>query len=102
MYQPRSQTIPMSLLQFPTDNWTDFLLFAEFAPNIRMHSATRQSPFFVWYGFQPEFIPPINFATYLPAMKDCLKALDQMRQEVSATLQLAAEVMKQNGPTSAS
>jgi hypothetical protein len=51
---------------FQQDNWTDLLPFAEFAHNIRTHGATGQSPFFVWYGFQPEFIPPIDFLPIYP------------------------------------
>jgi hypothetical protein len=43
---------------FQQNNWVDLLPFAEFAHNVRAHSATGQSPFQVWYGFQPEFIPP--------------------------------------------
>jgi transposase InsO family protein len=87
---------------FQQDNWTELLPFAEFAHNVRVHNAIGQSPFFVWYGFQPEFIPPINFATHLPAAEERLKALEQMRREVSAALQLAAEVMKRKGPLHAS
>jgi hypothetical protein len=87
---------------FQQDNWVDLLPFAEFAHNVRAHSATGQSPFQVWYGFQPEFIPPVNFATHLPAVEDRLKALDQVRREVSAALQVATEVMKRKGPLSAS
>jgi transposase InsO family protein len=87
---------------FQQDNWVDLLPFAEFAHNVRAHSATGQSPFQVWYGFQPEFIPPVNFATHLPAVEDRLKALDQVRREVSAALQVATEVMKHKGPLSAS
>jgi len=79
---------------FQQDNWAELLPFAEFAHNVRKHSATGQSPFQVWYGFQPEFIPPVNFATHLPTVEDCLKVLDQIRHEVSATLQVATEVMK--------
>jgi hypothetical protein len=87
---------------FQQDNWTELLPFAEFAHNVRAHAATGHSPFQIWYGFQPEFIPPINFATHLPAVEDRLKALEQVRREVSAALQVAAEVMKRKGPTSAS
>jgi hypothetical protein len=83
---------------FQQDNWADLLPFAEFAHNIRAHSATGKSPFQVWYGFQPEFNPPVNFASRLPAVEDRLKALDQIRHEVSAALQVATEVMKQKGP----
>ena len=58
-----------------------------------------QSPFQVWYSFQPEFIPPVNFASRLPTIKDRLKALDQICCEVSAALQVATEVIKRKGPT---
>jgi len=87
---------------FQQDNWAKLLPFAEFAHNVRKHSATGQSLFQVWYGFQPEFIPPVNFATHLPAVEDRLKVLDQIRREVSATLQVATEVMKCKGPVSTS
>jgi hypothetical protein len=84
---------------FQQDNWADLLLFAKFAHNIQAHSATGRSLFQVWYSFQPEFIPPINFASRLPTIKDRLKALDQIRRKVSAALQVTTEVMKQKGPT---
>jgi len=87
---------------FQQDNWAELLPFAEFAHNVRKHSATGQSPFQVWYGFQPEFIPPVNFATHLPVVEDRLKVLDQIRHEVSAALQVATEVMKRKGPVFAS
>jgi hypothetical protein len=87
---------------FQQDNWADLLPFTEFAHNVRAHSATNHSPFKIWYGFQPEFIPPVNFATHIPAVEERLKALDQIRQEVSAALQVAVEVMKRKGPLSAS
>ena len=87
---------------FQQDNWTNLLPFAEFAHNVRTHSATGKSPFQIWYGFQPEFIPPVNFATHIPTVEERLKALDQIRCEVSAALQVAAEVMKRKGPTTPS
>lgn len=70
----------------------------EFAHNARSHSATGQSPFKIWYGFQPEFMPPVNFATTIPTVEDRLRSLDQIRSEVTAALKVAAEVMKRSGP----
>ena len=83
---------------FQADNWADLLPFMEFAHNARSHSATGQSPFKVWYGFQPEFMPPVNFATTIPTVEDRLRTLDQIRSEVTAALKVAAEVMKRSGP----
>jgi hypothetical protein len=70
----------------------------EFAHNARTHSATGHSPFQVWYGYQPDFIPPLNFATTIPTVEDRLRSLDQIRNEVTAALKVAAETMKRSGP----
>src|SRR5712691_194812 len=64
----------------------------EFAHNARQHSATGRSPFEVWYGFQPEFLPPISFA--IPMVEERLCTLEQIRSEVTAALKVVAEVMK--------
>jgi hypothetical protein len=61
-----------------------------------------QSPFQVWYGYQSEFILPLNFATQIPTVKICLKILEQIHREVSAALQVTSEVMKRKGPSAAS
>ena len=57
---------------FQVDNWAELLPFMEFAHNARAHSATNHSPFKVWYGYQPEFIPPVNFATTIPTVEEHL------------------------------
>ena len=66
----------------------------EFAHNARSHSAMGLSPFMVWYGYQPKFIPLINFATAIPAVEEHLQMLDQVRNEVTAALRVAADTMK--------
>ena len=85
---------------YQQDNWADLLPFAEFAHNIRAHSATGHSPFQIWYGFQPEFLPPVNFASHLPSVEKCLKTLNCLRTDVSAALKVAAEIMTRKGPCS--
>ena len=81
---------------FQQDNWAELIPFMEFTHNARQHSATTKSPFEVWYGFKPEFIPPVNFATKIPTVEECLHTLDQVCTEVTAALKVAAEVMKQS------
>ncbi len=83
---------------YQQDNWAELLPFAEFAHNIRTHSATKRSPFEIWYGYQPEFIPPLQFATTIPALEERLRAMEQLRQEVAASLKVAAEIMKSSRP----
>jgi transposase InsO family protein len=83
---------------FQVDNWAELIPFMEFAHNARTHSATGHSPFQVWYGYQPDFIPPLNFATTIPTVEDRLRSLDQIRNEVTAALKVAAETMKRSGP----
>ena len=79
---------------FWQDKCAELIPFMEFAHNARQHCATGKSPFEVWYRFQPVFLPPVNFATKIPAEEDHLCTLDQIHTEVTAVLKVAAEVMK--------
>ena|SRR5258707_2950722 len=67
-----------SFCNYQQDNWSQLLPFVEFAHNVHTHSATNQSPFKVWYSFQPEFLPPLNFSSSLPTVEDHLKTIDQV------------------------
>ena len=86
---------------FQQDNWAELIPFMEFAHNARQHSATGRSPFEIWYGFQPEFLPPVNFTNKIPAVEERLRTLDQIHTEVTAALRVAAEVMKHSRNTHA-
>ena len=83
---------------YQVDNWADLILFMEFAHNARTHSATSHSPFKVWYGYQPEFIPLLNFATTIPTVEERLKTIDCIWNKVTAALKVTAETMKRTGP----
>ena len=74
----------------------------EFAHNTRAHSTMGHSPFQVWYGYQPEFIPPVNFATTIPTVEEWLCTMNQVHNEVTAALKVAAEVMKCTRPNTPS
>jgi hypothetical protein len=87
---------------YQADNWAHLLPFAEFAHNIRSHSATGHSPFKIWYGFQPEFLPPTFLSSQNPTVEERLKTLNQLRTEVSSALNMATEIMKRKGPSSPS
>ena len=41
------------------DDWAHWLPVAEFAFNARQHSATGYSPFYLMYGYEPEFHIPV-------------------------------------------
>ena len=86
---------------FQQDNWAKLIPVIEFAHNARQHSATGRSPFKIWYRFQPEFLPLVNFATKIPAVEEHLCTLDQIHTEVTAALKVAGEVMKHSSTTHA-
>jgi transposase InsO family protein len=83
---------------YQQDNWADLIPFMEFAHNARPHSAMGKSPFEVWYGFTPTFIPPLQVGSNNPTVESRLKTLDQLRTEVAASLRNAAEIMKRSRP----
>ena len=83
---------------YQQDNWADHLSFAEFAHNIRAHSAIGCSLFQVWYGFQPKFLPPTNFTSQILSVEEQLKTLNHLCADISAALKIAAEVMSRKGP----
>jgi hypothetical protein len=87
---------------FQADNWAQLLPFMEFAHNAQSHSTTGKSPFEVWYGYQPKFIPPAKFTTVIPTVEEQLHSLDQIQSEVTAALKVAAEIMKCTGPSTPS
>lgn len=76
------------------DNWVDLLPFAEFALNERVSSATGFSPFYLTYGYNPEFTVHANPMSNVPALKDRIKALQEAREDARAKLKMEAERMK--------
>jgi len=87
---------------FQQDNWAELIPFMEFAHNTWSHSATGKSPFIIWYGYHPRFTPPLQFVTNNPTIEEHLVQLNRLQSEVTASLKLAAEVMKHPHPVTPS
>ena len=63
--------------------WTDFLPTAEFHHNSVPHSSTKVSPFSLLHGYEPRAYPPLG-KTFLPALENCLAALEEAQKEALA------------------
>ena len=81
-------------VDYRQEDWTDLLPIAEFALNSRVHSATSQSPFFLNYGYNPEFTVAVGPSNTVPQAELRLKALREVQTDAKAALELAAERMK--------
>lgn len=79
------------------DNWAGLLPMAEFAHNTKAHAVTRQSPFALVYGYDPEFIiAPSDNLSNVPAAETRLDDLRAAQEDARAALEVAAERMKQH------
>jgi len=91
-----NQEIEVYLRMFCANNqekWRSLLPTAEFAHNNHMHSARRQSPFFLMMGYNPRAIPPIIEKTNVPSVEDRLQTLKRVREEAFALHELARQTM---------
>jgi hypothetical protein len=75
-------------------DWVDQLPTAEFAPNNRVSNATGFSPFYLTYGYQPDFTIPLG-CTNAPAADRHLHGLQEAREEAELSLRMAKERMAQ-------
>ena len=67
---------------------------AEFVHNIRPHSTTGKSPFYLIMGYEPQALPDITNKTDLPTIEKRLDSLIKARDEASAAHELARQTMK--------
>ncbi|PIL29421.1 hypothetical protein GSI_09473 [Ganoderma sinense ZZ0214-1] len=56
------------------DDWVKWLPIAEFAFNSHVHSATGYSPFYLMYGFEPQF--------HIPMLSTAVPSADERREEL--------------------
>jgi len=78
---------------FQQNDWAALLPIIEFAHNAQPHRSTHQSPFEIWYGFQPAFKPPLYLQTRVQSVDEQVQYLEQIRKEVTAALLIAAREM---------
>ncbi|PIL30448.1 hypothetical protein GSI_07147 [Ganoderma sinense ZZ0214-1] len=76
------------------DDWVKWLPIAEFAFNSHVHSSTGYSPFYLMYGFEPQFHIPM-LSTAVPSADERREELRQAREDATSALTLAAERMKE-------
>jgi hypothetical protein len=77
------------------DNWHQHLHMAEFAHNIREHSAKKMSPFFIMMGYNPKEFPTITTKPKTPALEQRMKLILQIRDEAMAAHENARRTMKE-------
>lgn len=85
---------------FQQDNWSSLLPFAEFAHNIRHHSAINESPFKALMGYHPRFTDIQPHGINNPTVEERIKLLERMREEINASSRIAAEMVRNRAGTS--
>lgn len=76
------------------NDWAQLLPIAEFAFNSRVHSAHGKSPFFMNYGYEPDFQISLNPLSKVPEASKRLALLKEARDDAEAALRHTAERMK--------
>ena len=74
--------------------WTEQIPMAKFVHNIRPHSVTGKSPFYLIMGYEPQALPDITNKTNLPAVEKRLDEIVKARNKASAAHKLARQTMK--------
>ena len=72
----------------------DFLPTTEFHHNSIPHSSNKVSPFSLLHRYEPRVYPPLG-KTFLPALENCLTALEKARKEALAAHETACRIMRE-------
>ena len=76
------------------DDWEDWLPIAEFSYNNKVHTATKQTPFYVETGKHPRMgFEPIK-GQRVEAAEDFAKRMKKVHEETTSALKKAADDMK--------
>jgi len=91
-----NQELEIYLWIFCTNNpktWKSLNPLMEFSHNQKVHSVTKQSPFYLMMGYKPKDIPLVFENTNTPAAEQRLKTLKEARNKASATHKLTRQWM---------
>ena len=80
-------------VNYRQDDWAKWLPIAEFAHNVKPHSATGHSPFELLQGFNPPFTIT-TLSTELPRVDDRLGELERAQGDANKAQAAAAERIK--------
>ena len=83
-----------AFIDYRQEDWARWLPIAEFAHNVKPHSATGKSPFEILQGFNPQFTIS-NKITDIPSLDERLKNLVGVREEAVAAQKIYADIMKE-------
>ena len=75
-------------------DWAFYLDLAEFAYNNRQHAATKQSPFYTMYGWNPTTDFLDSEGSNVPEAQGHLEEMQQAQQQAYASIRQANEAMK--------
>ena len=81
-------------INYQQENWTTYLLLAEFAYNNILHASTQQTPFYSNYGFHPKLDLLSSSANSNPAADDFARKLSQIQDILKLQLQATQESYK--------
>jgi len=73
------------------NDWSDLLLIAKFAYNNSLHSATRYSPFFATYGYNPMLSFATSTTSTVPAAEQRIRQLQEIHEELKILIKIASE-----------
>lgn len=81
---------------YEQNDWAEHLAHAEFTYNNSAHSATKVSPFYANYGFNPVFEPTVTPEFKSPSAQELLENIKRVQKEARSALVIAAERMKRH------
>ncbi len=75
-------------------DWSKFLDLAEFSYNNAVQDSTKYSPFYLNYGFHPNYSPAIINKTNVPKAEEYLKNLNEVMKDLKKNLEQSLTTQK--------